>query len=268
MINLSIITVNLNNSIGLKRTIESVLNQSCKDFEYIIIDGQSNDGSSEIINIHSNYITKVIIERDHGVYNAMNKGIQIATGVYCLFLNSGDFLANDSVLENIDFDSFSTDFVFGNLILKNNPDSVEYEKKVVPKLLRASYLFNDYIPHPSTFIRRELFNSVGFFNENLKITSDREFFLKAILLHNVKYSFIDIDISVFITDGMSSKVENAETIQNEKELLMHNFFPHFFEDNEELLNLRKFFISKEVKKSLQLKNKFIKVLKLLSKQFI
>ncbi|MDR2910496.1 MAG: glycosyltransferase [Bacteroidales bacterium] len=93
---LSIITINLNNVAGLQKTIESVVKQTFTDYEYIVIDGGSTDGSADIIKQHANKITYWVSEPDKGIYNAMNKGIRVAKGEYCLFLNSGDWLINSN----------------------------------------------------------------------------------------------------------------------------------------------------------------------------
>ena len=96
---LSIITINLNNKNGLSETISSVIAQTFTDYEYIIIDGQSTDGSLEVIKQNANHINQWISENDHGIYNAMNKGLNLAKGEYCLFLNSGDSLYDSDVLQ-------------------------------------------------------------------------------------------------------------------------------------------------------------------------
>ena len=98
---LTIITVNLNNYIGLSKTVESVIGQTFKDFEFIVIDGGSNDGSIEVIKKFARNINYWISESDKGIYNAMNKGIQKAQGQYSLFLNSGDSLYNSGVLQAV-----------------------------------------------------------------------------------------------------------------------------------------------------------------------
>ena len=96
---LSIITINFNDAKGLEKTIQSVINQTYKDFEYIVVDGASTDGSVDVIKKYSNKLTHWVSEPDTGIYNAMNKGTRMASGEYCLYLNSGDFLADNDVLE-------------------------------------------------------------------------------------------------------------------------------------------------------------------------
>src|SRR5690606_22317295 len=99
MFKLSIVTINLNNLVGLQKTMQSVFNQTFTDYEYIVIDGGSTDGSKEYIEKHTNKLVYWVSEKDGGVYEAMNKGIIKATGEYCNFLNSGDYFWNNSVLE-------------------------------------------------------------------------------------------------------------------------------------------------------------------------
>ena len=111
---LSIITINLNNREGLRKTIESVVNQTFQDFEFIVIDGASTDGSVEVIQDYPR-INYWISEPDTGIYNAMNKGIAKATGEYCLFLNSGDTLFQINTLTGILQSNPKGDIIFGNV---------------------------------------------------------------------------------------------------------------------------------------------------------
>jgi glycosyltransferase involved in cell wall biosynthesis len=166
---LSIITINLNNQTGLQKTIESVINQTFKNLEFIVIDGGSTDGSIEVIKLYQDKITYWISEHDEGIYNAMNKGIKIAKGRYCLFLNSGDFFISHDVIKLADPFSFTVPIVYGDgkvqqkkLITQNN----------LPDTLSLDYFFNISLFHPSTFIKRELFEIYGLYNENNKIVSD------------------------------------------------------------------------------------------------
>jgi len=111
---LSIITVNLNNAEGLRKTIESVVSQTYTDYEYIIIDGGSTDGCVEIIKQYEDKITYWVSEPDKGIYNAMNKGILKAKGEYCQFLNSGDWLIKESILHDIFSILPIADIIYGN----------------------------------------------------------------------------------------------------------------------------------------------------------
>lgn len=236
MLLFSIITINLNNKVGLERTIQSVVNQIFREYEYIIIDGNSNDGSLEIIKKYQKYISKWKSEPDKGIYDAMNKAIRLANGKYLLFLNSGDYLLNDKVLEQVSFCDLKADVVCGNLIWKSSENEfldVSIEKITFEHFFRAS------IPHPASFFRRELFNFVGFFNENLKIVADWEFYLRAFFIHRCSYKHINITISVFNTDGISSNQKYLELHRFEREKVLREMFPFFYEDYKELIFLKR-----------------------------
>ena len=117
---LSIITINYNNAIGLKKTIESLIEQSYQEYEYIVIDGGSDDGSKEVIWESLRYVSSWCSEKDTGVYNAMNKGIMRATGEYLLFLNSGDYLYDSTVLEDVTSTLSGEDIIYGDLLYVEN----------------------------------------------------------------------------------------------------------------------------------------------------
>ena len=117
---LSIITVNLNNKDGLQKTIDSVISQTYKDFEWIIIDGGSTDGSKELIENYSDYVSYWVSEPDKGIYNAMNKGIKQSHGEYLQFLNSGDIFIEDNTLKQVVSQLVNEDIVFGYAVIINN----------------------------------------------------------------------------------------------------------------------------------------------------
>ena len=126
---LSIITINFNDREGLDKTIQSVINQAYKEFEYIVIDGASTDGSVDVIKKYADKLTHWVSEPDSGIYNAMNKGTQMASGEYCLYLNSGDFLAEDDVLERLFENDFNEDIVSCGLHLFSEKE-VSYEESI------------------------------------------------------------------------------------------------------------------------------------------
>ena len=200
---LSIISINLNNSQGLKKTIESVANQSYSEYEYIIIDGASEDGSIDIIKSHHDKITYWVSEPDTGIYNAMNKGIKHAKGEYCLFLNSGDSLYNENVLRDCFDIEFSEDFVYGYQLIKKNGDFVEDLCLDVP-YISFSTLKKAHIPHQCTFIKRELFNKIGPYNEENKIVSDWEFIMRGLFIHGCSIKRIPVKMTVYDTSGIST----------------------------------------------------------------
>ena len=191
---LSIITINFNNCIGLLKTMESVINNQFNNFEYIVIDGGSTDGSKEVIEKYEAKINYWVSEKDAGIYNAMNKGIAKATGEYLLFLNSGDYLKNDTVIKSFFVKKISTDIIYGNLEMGGR--LIKY-----PSKLDFTFFFRDSIPHPATFIKRNLFDKYGRYNEQNKIVSDWEFFLNSVVIHKCSYTKIEETITVYDING-------------------------------------------------------------------
>ena len=222
---LSIITINYNNAIGLEKTIESVVSQNSQDLEYIVVDGNSADESKKIIQKNKDHINNWISEPDSGVYNAMNKGLAMATGKYLLFLNSGDLLANKEVVSQILPQLKSDeDIIYGDLIYSKNGVSVE--KFSPPNELNLVYFLHFFLPHPATCIKKDLFDKVGSYKENFKIISDWEFFLRAIIIHGASYKHIDLVISNFDNSGISSDDANKNLIEEEKKKVYDELFPN------------------------------------------
>lgn len=229
---LSIITINSNNATGLQKTMESVFSQSFADYEYIVIDGGSTDGSKEIIENHADKLSYWVSEKDKGIYHAMNKGITNANGEYLLFLNSGDFYIEKEVLSNIMRQISGSDIIYGNLIIK---EAHQEWLKEYPSKLTFNYFYNDSIPHSgAAFIKLNLFKKIGYYDETLKITSDWKFYLKALFIYNASYKYINETISVFPYDGISSKIENRSLLQQEKQLILNNEFAFIVKLLEEL----------------------------------
>ncbi len=170
---LSIITINYNNKQGLIQTIESVVNQIWKDFEYLVVDGGSTDGSKDVITQHINDLTYWVSEPDKGIYNAMNKGIEMATGDYLLFLNSGDYLKDSSVLGKTIPQLDNIDIVYTDLEIITDKD---HHVQNYPDRLSFKHFFYSSLPHPASFIKKVLFVKYGVYDENLKICADWNLF--------------------------------------------------------------------------------------------
>jgi glycosyltransferase involved in cell wall biosynthesis len=212
---ISIITINLNNKNGLSKTIESVAGQRYLDFEYIVIDGGSIDGSVEIITSKENFISRWISEPDHGIYHAMNKGILASKGKYLLFLNSGDVLMNEQVLHNVSsYLSNHTPIVFGNITFLL-PDGRKQTAQF-PRKIGAHFLTLTSLPHPSSFILREIILRLGLYDESYKIAADYAFFTLAILKHKCPYRYVNMNISCFDTNGISSDSSNEMLLLSER----------------------------------------------------
>jgi len=233
---ISIITVNLNNLEGLKKTMASVVNQTWKEFEYIVIDGGSKDRTKEYLESQTNNIDYWISEKDSGIYNAMNKGIKVATGEYLLFLNSGDALFSNEILyQNYKFLTLY-DIVYFNL---NVVDEKKTFIKKYPDQLLFSYFVNDTLPHPATFIRKAVFNTTGLYDESLKIVADWKFFIQSICKLNCTYKRIDETLSTFYLDGLSSEPSNRHLIIAEKQKVLKADYQAYMEDNKLLFELKK-----------------------------
>jgi glycosyltransferase involved in cell wall biosynthesis len=210
---LSVITINLNNAKGLLKTIESVVSQTYSDFEFIIIDGGSKDDSLEIIKQRKNKINTWISEPDSGIYDAMNKGIAKANGEYCLFLNSGDYLNNKETLTSVFKSPVEADILYGELIFDNG-GTKRLAKQ--PDTISLEYLFNENIWHPSTFVKRDLFQKIGNYKTVYKIASDYDFFFNAIVIKKASTHYLNFPISVYDTTGISSDSNNIKLIREER----------------------------------------------------
>jgi glycosyltransferase involved in cell wall biosynthesis len=232
---LSIITINYNNLNGLHRTVESVVNQTWQEFEYIIIDGGSTDGSAEYLESQATNFDYWISEPDTGIYNAMNKGIQKATGEYLLFLNSGDHLFSSTVLlENHEFLK-EKDLLYFNIEVV---ECAQISIKSYPDTLTFHYFTTHSLPHPATFTRATVFNQVGLYDEELKIASDWKFSILSICKFGCTYAKIDKTMSVFYLDGQSSIPENVDLIYKERKKVLEDEFALFVTDALEITYLR------------------------------
>jgi Glycosyltransferases involved in cell wall biogenesis len=235
---LSIITINLNNAEGLRKTIKSVVSQTFIDYEYIVIDGASTDDSVEVIKEFATNITFWVSEPDSGIYNAMNKGISNSIGEYCLFLNSGDIFSGEQSLNSFSvYLNENFDILYGDIKVVNG--GVELIK-TYPANLSFKYFIYDTLPHPASLIKRSLFLNIENYDENLKICSDWIFFIKAICLHNCSYLHIEKVISTFYLDGISSNSENQKLITIEKLDALKKYFSAFYDDYKRLECLETF----------------------------
>ena len=228
----SIITINLNNAAGLEKTINSIVNQTLKNFQYIIIDGGSTDDSLKVIERYKSKIHYHISEKDSGIYNAMNKGILKASGEYSLFLNSGDHFVNDEVLQSFIDGNYTADIITGGTVVSNHHKS---EVVKAPEKISFYTFYKHTIQHQATFIRTNLFKEIGFYNERLKIVGDWEFFVRAFALHKATYQPSPLIISSINANGISSMPKNAIICKTERESVMKEHFELFLPDYE-LLN--------------------------------
>ena len=229
---LSIITINRNNAEGLRKTMESVLAQAYRDFEYIVVDGASSDHSVEVIkeltNDRVNELKNFtwITEPDTGIYEAMNKGLKMCQGEYTLMLNSGDYLVDEHVIERIMPELDGTDIIQGNTISQR--EGVLWRDRGYGK---SDISFLDvqrgYFLHQASFCKESLFEQYGYFNEHNRYVSDTEFFIKTLGFGGASFKYVDIDIANFDSTGFSSSKETSirQAYMEEEYAMQHRLFP-------------------------------------------
>lgn len=215
----SVITVCYNNRDGLEKTIKSVIGQTCKDYEFIVIDGGSKDGTKELLEQYDDQIDFWCSEPDKGIYNAMNKGVTHAHGDYVIFMNSGDAFYNKDVLDSIKKRNPDKDIISGYSIRIDNGG---YYHNHSDNILRQ--LIYGAISHQATFIKRGLL--VHFpYDETLKIVSDWKFWIQTIIANNVSFEFIDDKIAIQDMDGIASGDPHATRQKPEREIVLNEYIP-------------------------------------------
>lgn len=220
---ISIITVVYNNDKTIKSAIESVLTQSYSNIEYVIIDGGSSDKTVNIINEYKDQIGYFISEKDKGIYDAMNKGINSATGDIIGILNSDDLYQDSTVIQTV-MDHFNgdlnLDIVFGDLVYvkSDNVDKVIRYWKSRP-YFRKYFEMGNVPPHPSLFVKKNVYAEAGLFNLDYKLAADYEFMLRIFKKHNFKSKYINKVIVKMRLGGATNQSFSNIKSQN-KEILL------------------------------------------------
>lgn len=235
-IKISIITVNYNDLKGLTKTVESVQEQSWQEFEHIVIDGGSTDGSITYLQENHHLFSHWVSEPDRGVYQAMNKGIFVANAKYVLFLNSGDNFFNKNALKNAVASLEDNDLVYCNQMVIGQKKRF---LKTYPNSLSFAYFLQDNIPHQATFIKRSLFETYGMFDENLKIIGDWKFFIDCICKYQVSYKHLDVTLVNFYLGGLSSTKENRHIMDSEKRAILLSGYKAFTQDIDNVLHYQR-----------------------------
>ena len=227
---LSIITINRNNAAGLEKTLQSVVSQTFEEFEYIVVDGASTDGSVEVIKKYEPRFAylKWVSEPDSGIYNAMNKGIHMASGDYIQILNSADCLASSDVTERM-LAALETagnpSILYGNMI-KCFPDGRQIvDKCFAGQEITMLGMYSGTLNHDPAYIRRDLFVKYGYYDENLKIVSDWKWYLQTIIFGGEKPQYVDMDVTLFDMTGISESVGSRERISEERKSVLEAMIP-------------------------------------------
>ena len=210
---LSIITICYNIKDEIERTCESIVNQTWQGFEWIVVDGGSTDGTVDVLKKYQDRMSVFISEPDKGIYNAMNKGIKLAHGKWLSFMNGGDCFAERDVLDKVFAGKeYDADVLYGSAKMFR-PDGSTYTR-TYPDKISKKYFYKDNINHQATFIKRELFNKYGLYNENYLIVSDYE---KWVIFahHKCKFEPLKLRVAHFWTGGISSMLKRYSAEREE-----------------------------------------------------
>ncbi|MBS1680088.1 MAG: glycosyltransferase [Bacteroidetes bacterium] len=214
---ISLITVAFNSAATIGDTINSVRSQDYKDIEYIVVDGNSTDGTLDIIRQNEGRIDKWISEPDRGIYDAMNKALKMATGEVVGILNSDDFYASHTIVSQVanEFVDHSVDAVFGNLVF--------VDPKNLSKVLRTysashwnpkKFAWGFMPPHPTFFVRRKYYDQLGLFKTDYQIAADYELLIRFLLVNRLKYKYIPLTMVTMRKGGVSSKNFMSNVVLN------------------------------------------------------
>lgn len=221
---ISVVTVCYNSEDVIEKTVQSVINQTFDDFEYIIIDGASTDKTLEVVNKYKDKISKIISEKDRGIYDAMNKGIANAEGQYIIFLNADDVFLHENVLklaaENM---NNNKDLYYGDLVfLEKATGKINNRKQ---DNVNYVYLCGGMLFHPAIFASKSLFEKVGVFDTKYRIAADYDWILKAIVKNNASCEYIGIPTTIFSEgEGASTNPKNKALHKNERKEIQHKYF--------------------------------------------
>ena len=242
---ISILTATYNSEKTLRDTLESVLRQTYTDFEHIIIDGCSKDGTLDIIREYMSRYQghlRFISEPDRGIYDAMNKGIRMPTGEVVGILNSDDFYTSDDVLQVIvdTFNNFDVDAVYGDIHYVNNEDLTKPVRYYSSSVFRWEFMRFGLMPaHPSFYCLKDIYDKYGVFDTSYKIAADFENLLRLLFIHRIKTRYIQKDFVTMRTGGASTEsFDSRKQIMRDhlKAMKSNGVYSNFF-----LLSLRYFY---------------------------
>lgn len=203
----SIITVTYNSVNTLNDTIQSVFNQTYSDIEYIVIDGNSSDGTIDVIRDNQNIVSKWVSESDQGIYDAMNKGLKMATGDIIGIINADDFYADERVVEDMVkiFQNTNSDACYADLDYVEENDLDKIQRKWRAGEYKKGSFYNGWMPpHPTVFIKKNVYEKYGNFNLELGTAADYEIMLRFIHKNNIRVEYLPRTLIKMRTGGASN----------------------------------------------------------------
>jgi len=218
----SIITVCLNEGEAIRDTCESIVTQTNRDFEWIVIDGGSTDGTLEILREYEDSIDCLISEQDSGIYNAMNKGAAKASGHYLIFMNGGDrFACSDALL--FASQAQGAQMLYGDVYLGDQSGDVE----TYPDVVESGYMLRKMIPHQTTFYERATFEAVGGYDESFKIAGDYDLYVRLFELEGITHQHIPHPIAIFDLEGVSNSKDFRQLRKRENHRIRKQYFKNY-----------------------------------------
>ena len=230
---LSIITINYNNCNVLQRTIQSIAKQTCKDFEYVVVDGGSTDKSLNIIKENENYISKWVSEPDGGIYNAINKGARLASGEYCLYINAGDELYAGNTTEQILSQELTADFIEGRVQFLDARGGFSKPEKNISLMY---FYKGENNRHQASLIRRTMILEHPY-DESYKIAADKKFNIENIIVRGCSFKTIDTVIAKYEGGGISWTMKHDDELER---MFIELIPPAILKDYAELSVIYKF----------------------------
>lgn len=230
----SIITITYNSASTIEQTIQSVLNQSFTNIEYIIVDGVSTDGTLDILNRYKSQIHKIVSEKDKGIYDALNKGIDLATGDVIGILHSDDFYISSNVIENVanSFDQNQCDALYANLYYVDKDATNKIKRKWHSGNYSEGAFLNGWMPpHPTFFVKKEIYNKFGKFDLQFTSAADYELMLRFIHKNKIKLAYLNEFIVKMRIGGKSNvTVKNRVTanLEDRKAWEVNGITPRFY----------------------------------------
>ena len=231
---ISIITITYNSASTIEETIKSVLNQTYQNIEYIIVDGGSSDETTQIIKTYQSKINQFISEKDNGLYDALNKGIDLATGDVIGILHSDDFYTNDAVIQNYvtTFKKNNSDAVYSDLFYVDKLNT----NKIIRKWKSGKHTPNSFLngwmpPHPTFFVKKEIYKQLGKFNLEFKHSADYELMLRFIHKNKIKLNYLDeFTIKMRVGGQSNASLQNRIEANNEdrKAWKINGLTPKFY----------------------------------------